>query len=151
MAKFNEKNNINNNNNSNKSKKLSENKYGNKLNYYDLIFNDINEINPKEETVPYKEFFEDDYLGNIKSLLKPFGIYTVNIMSSNYKPLFDSYIKLEKNFPSIFTIPSEGGLCSIYFCFKDKIEIKDYLEKFKINKETIEKSSIIEHSVVNYL
>ena len=36
------------------------------------------------------------YLGNIKSLLKPFGIYTVNIMSSNYKALFDSYIKLEK-------------------------------------------------------
>ena len=57
-------------------------------------------------------------------------------------------MKLEKIFPSIFTIPSEGGLCSIYFCFKNKIEIKDYLEKFKINKEIIEKSSVIEYSVV---
>ena len=69
-------------------------------------------------------------------------------MSSNYKALFDSYMKLEKNFPSIFTIPSEGGLWSIYFCFKNKIEIKDYLEKFKINKEIIEKISVIEYSVV---
>ena len=146
MAKFNEKN--NNNNNSNKSKKLNENKYGNKLNYYDLIFNDTNDISPKEETLPFKEFFDDEYLENIKSLLKPFGIYAVNIMAKNYKALLDSYLKLEKHFPSIFCIPSEGGLCSIYFCFKDKIEIKDYIEKYKINKEIIEKNNIIEKNVV---
>ena len=143
IANFNEKN-INNN----KVKKSNENKYGNKLNYYDLIFNEINEINPKEDTVPYKEFFDDSFLNNIKNLLKPLGIYTVNIMSKNYKSMHDCYLQLEKHFPAIYNIPSEGGLSIIYFCFKEKIEIAEYKQKFKTNKEIIEKNSIIDYSVV---
>ena len=143
IANFNEKN-INNN----KVKKSNENKYGNKLNYYDLIFNEINEISPKEDTVPYKEFFDDSFLNNIKNLLKPLGIYTVNIMSKNYKSMHDCYLQLEKHFPAIYNIPSEGGLSIIYFCFKEKIEIAEYKQKFKTNKEIIEKNSIIDYSVV---
>ena len=50
--------------NLNKTKKLNEKKYGNKLNYFDLICNEINEINPKESTIPTGEFFEDSYLNN---------------------------------------------------------------------------------------
>ena len=141
MAKYNEQN-------SNKSKKLNENKYGNKLNFYDLIFNEINDINPKEDTIPYKEFFEDSFLDNIKSLLKPFGIYTVNVMCKNYKIMLDSYLQLEKHFPSIYNIPSEDRLSSIFFCFRDKIEIAEYQQKFKINKEIIEKNNVIDFSVV---
>ena len=38
--------------NLNKTKKLNEKKYGNKLNYFDLICNEINEINSKESKVP---------------------------------------------------------------------------------------------------
>lgn len=143
IANFNEKN-----TNNNKVKKSNENKYGNKLNYYDLIFNEINEINPKEDTVPYKEFFDDSFLNNIKNLLKPLGIYTVNIMSKNYKSMHDCYLQLEKHFPAIYNIPSEGGLSIIYFCFKEKIEIAEYKQKFKTNKEIIEKNSIIDYSVV---
>jgi len=141
MAKYTEKN-------TNKAKKLNENKYGNKLNFYDLIFNEINEISPKEETVPYKEFFDDSFLDNVKNLLKPFGIYTVNIMSRNYKALYECYKQLEKYFPSIYNISSEGGLSSIFFCFKDKVEIAEYQQKFKINKEIIEKNNVIDYSVV---
>ena len=143
IANFNEKN-----TNNNKVKKSNENKYGNKLNYYDLIFNEINEISPKEDTVPYKEFFDDSFLNNIKNLLKPLGIYTVNIMSKNYKSMHDCYLQLEKHFPAIYNIPSEGGLSIIYFCFKEKIEIAEYKQKFKTNKEIIEKNSIIDYSVV---
>ena len=143
IANFNEKN-----TNNNKVKKSNENKYGNKLNYYDLIFNEINEINPKEDTVPYKEFFDDSFLNNIKNLLKPLGIYTVNIMSKNYKSMHDCYLQLEKHFPAIYNIPSEGVLSIIYFCFKEKIEIAEYKQKFKTNKEIIEKNSIIDYSVV---
>ena len=142
MAKFNEKI------NTNKSKKLSENKYGNKLNFYNLIFNELNEISPKEDTIPYKEFFDDSFLENIKSLLKPFGIYTVNIMSKNYKAMYDCYLQLEKHFPSIYNISSEGGLSYIFFCFKDKIDIPEYKQKYKTNKEIIEKNNIIDYSVV---
>ena len=140
MANFN-KNNI-------KSKKSNVNKYGNKLEYYDLIFNEINEISSKEDTVPYKEFFDDSFLANIKSLLKPFGIYTVNIMSKNFLSIYNCYLQLEKYFPSIYNISSEGGLCSIFFCFRDKVDNKEYQEKFKINKEIIEKNNVIDYSVV---
>ena len=143
IANFNEKN-LNNI----KVKKSNENKYGNKLNYYDLIFNEMNEISPKEDTVPYKEFFDDSFLNNIKNLLKPGGIYTVNIMSKNYKSMHNCYLQLEKHFPAIYNIPSEGGLSIIYFCFKEKIEIAEYKQKFKINKEIIEKNIIIDYSVV---
>ena len=143
IAKFNDKNNIN------KTKKSNENKYGNKLNFYNLIFNELNEISPKEDTIPHKEFFDDSFLENIKSLLKPFGIYTVNIMSKNYKAMYNCYIQLEKHFPSIYNIASEGGLSYIFFCFKDKIEIAEYQEKYKTNKEIIEKNNnIIDYSVV---
>ena len=108
----------------------------------------MNEISPKEDTVPYKEFFDDSFLNNIKNLLKPFGIYTVNIMCKNYKSMLNCYLQLEKHFPSIYNIPSEGGLSVIYFCFKDKIEISEYKQKFKTNKEIIEKNNVIDYSVV---
>jgi SAM-dependent methyltransferase len=140
MANFN-KNNV-------KSKKSNANKYGNKLEYYDLIFNEMNEISSKEDTVPYKEFFDDSFLANIKSLLKPFGIYTVNIMSKNFLSIYNCYLQLEKYFPSIYNISSEGGLCSIFFCFKDKVDNKEYQEKFKVNREIIEKNNVIDYSVV---
>ena len=140
MANF-EKNNV-------KVKKSNENKYGNKLHYYDLIFNEMNEISQKEDTIPYKEFFDDSFLTNIKSLLKPFGIYTVNIMSKNYLSIYNCYLQLEKFFPSIYNISSEGGLCSIFFCFKDKVDSKEYQQKFKINREIIEKNNVIDYSVV---
>ncbi len=143
MAKYNEQN-----NNNNKSKKLNENKYGNKLNFYDLIFNEINDINPKEDSVPSKDFFDDSFLDNVKTLLKPFGIYTVNVMCKNYKVMLESYAQLEKHFPSIYNIPSEDKLTSIFFCFKDTIEIAEYQQKFKINKDIIEKNNVIDFSVI---
>jgi 2-phospho-L-lactate guanylyltransferase (CobY/MobA/RfbA family) len=71
-------------------------------------------------------------------------------MAGNYKSFYECYLQLEKNFASIFTIPSEGALTSIFFCFKDKIEIKEYQEKFKTNREKAEKSNFIDFSVVSY-
>ena len=141
MAKFEEIN-------ANKSKKLSEKKYGNKLNYFDLICNEINEINPKESTIPSKEFFEDSYLNNVKSLLKTNGFYIVKLMGSNYKSFYECYLQLEKHFVSIFNIPTEGGLTSIFFCFKEKIENKEYQDRFIKNKEIIEKTNVIDFSFV---
>ena len=143
MAKYKEINSSN-----NKSKRLNENKYGNKLEFYDLIFNEINDLSPKDDTIPPKEFFEDTFLENIKNLLKPYGFYTINVMSKNYKSMLEVCGRLEKYFPSIFNISSEDGLSSIFFCFKDKIEINAYQEKFKINKEKIEKENTIDFSSI---
>lgn len=140
MAKYEE-------NNENKTKK-QEKYYGNKFDYFDLICNEIDEIKEKESIVPSKDFFTDTFLENIKKLLKPFGIYVVKLMAGNYKSFYESYLQLEKHFASIFTIPSEGGLTSIFFCFKDKIEIKEYQEKFKVNMEIAEKNNFIDFSVV---
>ena len=134
--------------NLNKTKKLNEKKYGNKLNYFDLICNEINEINPKESTIPSGEFFEDSYLNNIKSLLKPNGFYIVKLMGANYKSFYEKYLQLEKHFVSIFNIPTEGGLTSIFFCFKEKIENKEYQDRFVKNKEIIEKNNMIDFSFV---
>ena len=33
-------------------------------------------------------------------------------------------------------------------CFKDKVEIAEYQQKFKINKEIIEKNNVIDFNVV---
>ena len=134
--------------NANKTKKLNEKKYGNKKNYFDLICNEINEINPKENTVPSKGFFDDSFLENVKIILKPFGIYIVKLMSNNYKSFFECYLQLEKHFVSIFTIPSEGGLSSIFFCFKEKIENKEYKDKFIKNREIIEKNNVIDFTLI---
>ena len=134
--------------NANKTKKLNEKKYGNKLNYFDLICNEIDEINQKESTVPSKEFFDDIFLENVKSLLKPYGIYIVNIIASNYKSFFESYLQLEKHFASIFTIPTDGGLCSIFFCFREKIDIKEYQAKFIKNRDIVEGKNIAEEKKV---
>ena len=132
----------------NKTKKSNEVKYGNKLDFYDLIFNECNDISPKEDTVPHKEFFDDSFLINVKNLLKPFGIYTVNLMSKNYSSMYNCYLQLEKHFPSIYNIPSEGGLSTIFFCFKTKVDNEEYKKKFKDNKEIIDKHNVIDNSVV---
>ena len=132
----------------NKTKKSNEAKYGNKLGFYDLIFNECNDISPKEDTVPHKEFFDDSFLINVKNLLKPFGIYTVNLMSKNYSSMYNCYLQLEKHFPSIYNIPSEGGLSTIFFCFKTKVDNEEYKKKFKDNKEIIDKHNVIDNSVV---
>ena len=73
-------------------------------------------------------------------------------MSKNYSSMYNSYLQLEKYFPSIYNIASEGGLSSIFFCFKTKIDNEEYKQKFKDNKDIIEKNNVIDNSVVkNYI
>ena len=116
--------------------------------FYDLIFNEIFEISKEEDTSPPKKFFDDIYLENITKMLKPFGIYTVNLCAKNFKSLFNAYLQLEKYFPSIFNIPSEGRLSYIFFCFNTKIHVEDYAEKFKSNKAVMEKEIVFDFCVI---
>ena len=131
-----------------KNDKTYPKKYEHKIGFYDLIINDINDINPKEETTPPKSIFSDAFLQNVKKLLKSCGIYIVNIMSKNYKSFYDNFCQLEKHFPSIFSIPSQNELCSIFFCFKDKFDMENYEKKFQKNKEIIEKDVVVEFPII---
>ena len=137
MVKFNDK-----------DEKKMENKYENKIGFYDLIFNEINDISPKEDTTPPKSHFSDDFLKKVKKLMKPCGIFMVNVMSKNYKGLYEIYLQLEKHFPTSFVIPSENGLCLIFFCFKDNYDVEKYNKKFQKNKDIIEKNEIVEFAIV---
>ena len=125
-----------------------ENKYEHKKGFYDLIINEINNIEPKEETIPPKEQFTDEFLNNIKKLLSSSGIYIINIMSKNYKGIFDNYQQLERHFPSIFCIPSENWLCSIFICFKNNINIDISNEIYKKNNKLIENNSVVQFSMI---
>ena len=115
---------------------------------YDLIFNEIFEINAKEETSPPKKFFDDTYLENITKILKTVGIYIVNLCAKNYQAIYSAYLQLEKYFPTIFNIPSEGRLSYIFFCFNSKIDVKEIGEKAKANKELMEKETVVDFSLV---
>ena len=43
-------------------------------------------------------------------------------------------------------------MSSIFFCFKTKIDNEEYKQKFKDNKDIIEKNNVIDNSVVkNYI
>ena len=128
--------------------KKGDKKYENKIGFYDLIFNEISDIEPKEEIVPSKKFFTDEYFENIIKLLKPYGIYTVNIMGKHYKNIYENYLKLEKFFPSIFAIQSESGLAYIFLCFKEKLDLEKYDIKFQKNKQLMEKNDIVEISII---
>ena len=130
------------------NEKKEEKKYENKTGFYDLICNEINDIEPKEDTVPSKKYFTDEFITNIKQLLKPYGIYTVNILSKSCKSLYENYLKLEKHFPTIFTINAENGLAAIFYCFNNKLDMEKFNEKFQNNKELMEKSVNIEFAVI---
>ena len=131
-----------------KNDKTYPKKYEHKIEFYDLIINDINDINPKEETTPPKSLFSDQFLQNVKKLLKSCGIYIVNIMSRNYKSFYENFCQLNKYFPSIFSIPSQNELGSIFFCFKNKFDMENYEKKFQKNKEIIEKDIVVEFPII---
>ena len=128
--------------------KKEDKRYENKIGFYDLIFNEIIDIESKEEISPSKKFFTEEYFENIIKLLKPYGIYTVNLMGKHYKNIYEYYLKLEKFFPSIFTIPSDYGLAYIFFCFKDKFDVENYIIKFQKNKGLMEENDIVEFPII---
>jgi len=132
-------------------KEEEKKKYEKRIGFYDLIFNEINEINPKEDTVPTKQFFSKEFLEHVKTLLKPSGIYAVNVMGKNYKAIYNNYLELEKNFPSIYTIPSDSGLSYIFICFKEECNKDKYEKKFQANRKIIDKNDVIEFSVIKII
>jgi uncharacterized protein YjgD (DUF1641 family) len=125
-----------------------DNKYENKIGFYDLIFNDVNDIIPKDFCSPSASFFTDKYLDSIKKLLKKNGVYIANIQSRNFKILYENYLQLAKHFPTRYLIPTESSLTYVFICFNDVLNNEKYGELFKRNKEIIFKNDAIDSTLL---
>ena len=126
----------------------NETKYENKIDFYDLIINEVNDIIPKEYCSPPVSNFTDEFLGNIKLLLKKNGVFIVNIQTRNFKVLYENYKQIDKYFPTCCVIPSESSLCYIFICFNQILSEESYSERFQINKEKILKGNVIDSNLV---
>ena len=134
--------------NTHKNNEKIDNKYENKIGYYDLIFNEVNDITPKDYCTPPPSFFEDKFLDNIKKLLKKNGIYVVGLKSREYKILYENYLQLVKHFPTRYLIPTETNLIYLVICFNVELNDDKYGEIFKRNKEIIFNNDVIDSTLV---
>ena len=141
VNKISKLNNIDDNDIENKNKE-------NKIEYYDFIFNEINDINPKELSSPSSSFFTTEFLSNIKLLLRKNGFYIVNSQTRSYKIIYENYLNIAKHFPTIYVIPSENRLGIIFICFKEELSEENCIKIFNKNKEIIFKNGIIDSALV---
>ena len=126
----------------------NENKYENKIEFYDLIINEINDINPKEFCSPPASNFTDEFLDSIKKLLKKKGVYIINVQTRNFKILYENYKQIAKYFPTCYVIPSESGLVYIFICFKENLSTELYGDIFQRNKEKIMPGKNIDSTLI---
>ena len=90
--------------------------------YYDLIIMDINNTNSKEGISPPPVFFEENIIKKINNMLKPNGIYIIDLLARSYQSYKKAFTVLEKNFPHILYIDNDEDLNKIHLCFKTKRE-----------------------------
>jgi spermidine synthase len=126
----------------------NENKYENKIEFYDLIINEINDINPKEFCSPPASNFNDEFLGSIKKFLKKKGVYIINLQARNFKILYENYKQIAKYFPTCYVISSESGLVYIFICFKENLSTELYGDIFQRNKEKIMPGKNIDSTLI---
>ena len=98
--------------------------------YYDLIIMDINNTNSKEGISPPPAFFEENIIQKIISMLKPNGIYIIDLLARSYQSYKNAFTILEKNFPHILYIDNDEDLNKIHLCFKTKREKMDNLQLY---------------------
>ena len=88
--------------------------------YYDLIIMDINNTNAKEGISPPPVFFEENIIKKINNMLKPNGIYIIDLLARSYPNYKKAFTILEKNFEHILYIDNNEDLNKIHLCFKTK-------------------------------
>ena len=88
--------------------------------YYDLIIMDINNTNSKEGISPPPVFFEENIIQKINQMLKPNGIYIIDLLARSYQNYKNAFTVLEKNFNHILYIDNNEDLNKIHICFKTK-------------------------------
>ena len=105
--------------------------------YYDLIIMDINNTNSKEGISPPPIFFEENIINKIYSLLKPQGIYIIDLLARSYQSYKSAFTVLEKKFPHILYIDNNEDLNKIHLCFKTKREKMDNLQNYANGLKTL--------------
>ena len=118
-------------------------------NYYDLIINNIININIKEDISPPKKFFEDNVLVKIYSLLKPNGMYINNTMTRNLQNYAEAFNILDKVFPLIYLIDNNEDLNKIHFCFKSKSLSEDYEKVYKDNLSKLNNKEYCDNTLID--
>ena len=88
--------------------------------YYDLIIMDINNTNAKEGISPPPVFFEENIIKKINNMLKPNGIYIIDLLARSYPNYKKAFTILEKNFEHILYIDNNEDLNKIHLCFNTK-------------------------------
>ena len=113
-----------------KEKKYSE--------YYDLIIMDINNTNSKEGISPPPIFFEQDIIDKIHNMLKPDGIYVIDLLARSYQSFKTAFNVIDSKFPLVLYIDNNEDLNKIHLCFKTK---REKLENLKYYNKGLTKLS----------
>jgi len=88
--------------------------------YYDLIIMDINNTNSLEGISPPPVFFEQEIIDKIYNMLKPNGIYIIDLLARSYQRYKNAFNVIDTKFPHILYVDNNEDLNKIHLCFKTK-------------------------------
>ena len=114
---------------------IKEKKYNE---YYDLIIIDINNTNSKDGISPPPLFFEESIVTKIHNMLKPNGIYVIDLLTRSYQSFKNAFNIIDSKFPLVLNVDNNEDLNKIHLCFKTK---RDQVENMKYYNEGITKLS----------
>ena len=114
---------------------IKENKYSE---YYDMIIIDINNTDSKEGISPPPIFFEKNIVDKIHNMLKPNGIYVIDLLARSYQKFKNALNIIDSKFPLVLCVDNNEDLNKINLCFKTK---REKVENTKYYKEGITKLS----------
>ena len=106
--------------------------------YYDLIIMDINNTNSKEGISPPPIFFEQNIIDKIYNMLKPNGIYVIDLLARSYQSFKKAFNVVDTKFPSVLFVDNNEDLNKIHLCFKSK---REKLENVKYYNKGLTKLS----------
>ena len=98
--------------------------------YYDLIVMDINNTNSIEGISPPPVFFEQDIVDKIYNMLKPNGIYIIDLLARSYQMYKKAFNVIDSKFPHILYVDNDEDLNKIHLCFKTKREKVENLKYY---------------------
>ena len=90
--------------------------------YYDLIVMDINNTNSIEGISPPPVFFEQDIIDKIYNMLKPNGIYIIDLLARSYQNYKKAFNVIDSKFPHVLYVDNNEDLNKIHLCFRTKRE-----------------------------
>ena len=86
--------------------------------YYDLIIMDINNTNSIEGISPPPVFFEEEIIDKIYNMLKPNGIYIIDLLGRSYQNYKKAFNAIDSKFPHILYIDNNEDLNKVHLCFR---------------------------------